>query len=253
MTRVRMTLKRVQSDLNCDAARFRPCSFSSKDAMLPARPPSIKFRATAARAPQADVPVHRIGDGRRLWHRGRRHSLGRSRCAVERLRAAYARGRLRARPPRRLLLENRPAFLFHWFALNALGVSVVPINAEMRSAELEYLLGHSEIGLAVTLPERAADRARGRASASGVTFETMGRRRRTVPRARTPRRGRRADRRRHRMRPALHLGHHRPPQGLHPEQRLLPARRRWYAAPRRRVLGPPRHRNASSRRCRSTT
>ena len=29
-----------------------------------------------------------------------------------------------------LMLENRPAFFFHWLALNALGASVVPINTE---------------------------------------------------------------------------------------------------------------------------
>jgi len=51
-----------------------------------------------------------------------------------------------------LLLENRPSFFLHWFALNALGVSVVPINADLRAAELEYLIGHSEIVLAVALP-----------------------------------------------------------------------------------------------------
>lgn len=50
-----------------------------------------------------------------------------------------------------LLLENRPSFFLHWFALNALGVSVVPINADLRAAELEYLVGHSEIVLAVAL------------------------------------------------------------------------------------------------------
>src|SRR5690606_24730317 len=48
-----------------------------------------------------------------------------------------------------LLLENRPEFIFHWFALNALGVSVVPINAELRAAELRYLVDHSGIILAV--------------------------------------------------------------------------------------------------------
>jgi len=53
-----------------------------------------------------------------------------------------------------LLLDNRPAFYLHWFALNALGVSVVPINAELRSAELRYLLAHSELCLAISLPER---------------------------------------------------------------------------------------------------
>ncbi len=39
-----------------------------------------------------------------------------------------------------LLLENRPAFFEHWFALNALGVSVVPINPDLRAGELEYLI-----------------------------------------------------------------------------------------------------------------
>ena len=66
------------------------------------------------------------------------------------------RARLRPRPPRRLL-ENRPAFFLHWFALNALGVSVVPINPDLRAAELEYLTGHSEIALAVALPGRHAE------------------------------------------------------------------------------------------------
>ncbi|HEY9278947.1 MAG TPA: AMP-binding protein [Eoetvoesiella sp.] len=55
-----------------------------------------------------------------------------------------------------LLLENRPAFFLHWFALNALGVSVVPINAELRASELEYLTGHSEIAIAIALPSHHA-------------------------------------------------------------------------------------------------
>ncbi len=53
-----------------------------------------------------------------------------------------------------LLLENRPAFFLHWFALNSLGVSVVPINADMRAAELEYLIEHSEIVMAIALESR---------------------------------------------------------------------------------------------------
>src|SRR5712691_11687543 len=56
-----------------------------------------------------------------------------------------------------ILLENRPAFFLHWFALNALGVSLVPINPDMRAAELEYLIGHSEIVAAVVIPQRRAD------------------------------------------------------------------------------------------------
>ena len=56
-----------------------------------------------------------------------------------------------------LLLENRPDYLLHWFALNALGASVVPINPDLRSAELEYLIGHSQIVLAVAIAPRQAE------------------------------------------------------------------------------------------------
>ncbi len=83
---------------------------------------------------------------------------------VERLRQAYAAAGYRHGHRVGLLLENRPAFLFHWFALNGVGASVVPISAEMRSAELEYLIGHSEICLAVTLPHRGAGSSCGRES-----------------------------------------------------------------------------------------
>ena len=55
-----------------------------------------------------------------------------------------------------LLLENRPAFFEHWLALNGLGVSVVPISAEMRVAELAYLMAHSEVRLVVALESHHA-------------------------------------------------------------------------------------------------
>jgi len=48
-----------------------------------------------------------------------------------------------------LMLENRPAFFLHWLALNGLGVSVVPLNPDLRPAELDHLAAHSEIVLAV--------------------------------------------------------------------------------------------------------
>ena len=53
-----------------------------------------------------------------------------------------------------LLLENRPAFFIHWLALNALGVSVVPINPHYRRAEMEFLIGHSDSSLVVALDDR---------------------------------------------------------------------------------------------------
>ncbi|MBV9559112.1 MAG: AMP-binding protein [Bradyrhizobium sp.] len=56
-----------------------------------------------------------------------------------------------------VLLENRPDFFLHWFALNSLGVSLVPINPDMRAAELEYLIGHSEMVAALAIPSRHRD------------------------------------------------------------------------------------------------
>jgi acyl-CoA synthetase (AMP-forming)/AMP-acid ligase II len=53
-----------------------------------------------------------------------------------------------------LLLENRPSYFEHWFALNALGVSVVPINPDLKLGELAYLVAHSDMVAAVVLPAR---------------------------------------------------------------------------------------------------
>jgi acyl-CoA synthetase (AMP-forming)/AMP-acid ligase II len=56
-----------------------------------------------------------------------------------------------------LLLENRPAFFIIWLALNKLGLSIVPINPDLRASELEYLIGHSEPALIIALPTRHAE------------------------------------------------------------------------------------------------
>ncbi|TFZ00843.1 ATP-dependent acyl-CoA ligase [Ramlibacter henchirensis] len=128
-----------------------------------------RFTATAARDPGGEflyidgvtAQVYGIDAAPITW--------AQAAAEVERLRAAYAAAGYGHGHRAGLLLENRPAFLFHWLALNALGVSVVPINSEMRSAELEYLIGHSEICLAVTLPQRADD-LRAAAAAVGVTL-----------------------------------------------------------------------------------
>jgi acyl-CoA synthetase (AMP-forming)/AMP-acid ligase II len=48
-----------------------------------------------------------------------------------------------------LKLPNCPEFLLHFLALNALGASVVPLNPDYRSAELDYVLAHSEAGAVI--------------------------------------------------------------------------------------------------------
>ncbi len=76
---------------------------------------------------------------------------------IEDRRAAYAAAGYGYGQRVAILLENRPDFIVHWLALNALGVSVVPVNPYYRSAELTYLLDHSDCVLAVGVSERVAD------------------------------------------------------------------------------------------------
>ncbi len=56
-----------------------------------------------------------------------------------------------------LLVENRPCFIEHWLALNGLGVSIVPVNPDLRASELNYLIDHSEMDLAVVIASRQSD------------------------------------------------------------------------------------------------
>ncbi len=56
-----------------------------------------------------------------------------------------------------LLMENRPAFFLWWLALNGQGLSVVPVNPDLRAAELSYMIDHAEPILAVAIPSRAGD------------------------------------------------------------------------------------------------
>ena len=108
---------------------------------------------------------------------------------VERLRAAYANAGYGPGHRVGLLLENRPAFFTHWLALNALGISIVPIHEDMRSAEWGYVISHSEMVLAVVQPGRESG-LREAASSAGALLDTIrpevaGR----IPDARSPVRG----------------------------------------------------------------
>ncbi len=56
-----------------------------------------------------------------------------------------------------LLLENRPDFVMHFLALNALGAGIVPVNPDYRHDELLYQMDHSEAALAVVVSDRVDD------------------------------------------------------------------------------------------------
>ena len=76
-------------------------------------------------------------------------AYGEAATDVARLRAAYAAAGYGSGHRVGLMLENRPAFFLHWLALNGLGASVVPLNPDLRPAELDYLVQHSEVVLGV--------------------------------------------------------------------------------------------------------
>ncbi len=84
-------------------------------------------------------------------------SYGQALERIDALRADYAAAGYGHGHRVGILLENRPVFFLHWFALNSLGVSIVPINPDLRAAELEYLIGHSEMIMAIALPNRHQD------------------------------------------------------------------------------------------------
>lgn len=53
-----------------------------------------------------------------------------------------------------ILFEQRPEFFYHYYALNALGAGIVPINPDYRADEIRYVVEHSEASLAVCVEHR---------------------------------------------------------------------------------------------------
>lgn len=56
-----------------------------------------------------------------------------------------------------ILFEQRPEFVFHHFALNALGCSTVSVSPDYRQDEITYLLEHSESCVVLGIRERLHD------------------------------------------------------------------------------------------------
>jgi acyl-CoA synthetase (AMP-forming)/AMP-acid ligase II len=113
------------------------------------------FAASAARF--ADHPfLHVPASACRGWHDGAVEiGYAAMLARVAALRDRYAAAGYGTGHRVALLLDNRPEFFAHWLALNALGASVVPLNAEQPPAELAWPLGHSEACLVVSLAERS--------------------------------------------------------------------------------------------------
>jgi acyl-CoA synthetase (AMP-forming)/AMP-acid ligase II len=116
-----------------------------------------RFEARARQRPQADFLCVEAITARAYGIDAGSHRYGELLQRIEGLRQRYAAAGYGHGHRAGLLLENRPDFFLHWFALNALGVSVVPINNDLRAAELRFVLAHSELCLAISLPQRIDD------------------------------------------------------------------------------------------------
>jgi len=114
------------------------------------------FMATASTAPeQSFLCVPPAAD--RAYHPdGIELSYATVRREVLRLREAYGTAGYGHGHRVALLFEDRPEFFFHYLALNALGVGIVPVNPDYRHDELAYQMEHSDADLAVAIAERAA-------------------------------------------------------------------------------------------------
>ncbi|WP_434718406.1 AMP-binding protein [Paraburkholderia sp. A1BS-2L] len=129
------------------------------------------FAASAARYPDHDFLVVLPETAQIYGIDARTLRYGEALSQVDTLAAHYRAAGFGLGHRAGLMLENRPTFFLHWLALNALGVSVVPLSTELRAAELEYITGHSELDLAVAPSARHADlRAAALAAQRGVAL-----------------------------------------------------------------------------------
>ena len=119
------------------------------------------FVQTVARWP--DQPAYAVPPmaGRGYHPDGQEFSWRETAAAAEALRERYARAGYGHGHRIAILFEQRPEFLFHWYALNALGVGVVPINPDYRHDEIAYLLDHSEARAGARAGSAARRAARG--------------------------------------------------------------------------------------------
>ncbi len=95
---------------------------------------------------------------RRSYHpQGKEFSWAETLALVEAYKAVYARAGYGYGHRIAFLFTQRPEFLFHYYALNALGCSVVLLNPDYKRDELQYVIEHSEACLAVVNESRLED------------------------------------------------------------------------------------------------
>ncbi len=80
------------------------------------------------------------------------YSYGETKAIVERLIGGYQARELAAGDRVAIAFDSRLEVYLHLLALNALGVSIVPLNSGATDDELRHIIGHSDSRLVVSLP-----------------------------------------------------------------------------------------------------
>jgi acyl-CoA synthetase (AMP-forming)/AMP-acid ligase II len=115
------------------------------------------FADSATRWPERDILQVLPGTASAYGIDAGSYRFDTTRAQIDLLAEAFSRAGYTTGMRVSLLLENRPIFFITWLALNRIGVSVVPINPDLRLAELEYLIGHAEPALIVAIDARVAE------------------------------------------------------------------------------------------------
>jgi len=115
------------------------------------------FVATTAKSPDATFFCVPPRAGRDYHEQGADFSYREILDTANELRDRYAAAGYGTGDRVALLLENRPEFFHHFFALNGLGIGVVPVNPDYRLDEMTYQFDHSEAKLIVSISNRCAD------------------------------------------------------------------------------------------------
>ena len=111
------------------------------------------FAAAASKTPNAPFLIAPASAELPYARDGFRIGYGDFKKEIDRLIAAYTAAGYGRGVRVALLLENRPVFFAHWLALNAIGVSIVPINPDLRPDELSFQLELSRAELLVAVPD----------------------------------------------------------------------------------------------------
>lgn len=114
--------------------------------------PYHAFARTAARRPDL-VFALAPASARLPWApEGFRITYAEAAAKVATLQSAYAEAGYGHGSRVALLLQNRPEFLLHWLALNAIGASIVPLNGDMRPDELRHQMVVSQAEAVIAVP-----------------------------------------------------------------------------------------------------